>query len=179
MRPHAVLPLLALALAGCLALPGAPGASQDDGTFRFIEVARDYRADPDGTAGVCGFPALPALDEANRTLTFVGEDWPGRDHAVLVLTVTWDRSRCGVAHAAWATSHRWSGTLASDNGTMEMRDDGALVVDGREVPRGGNVTSTASGVFPDGRAWTMTTRVHDHGAWPLTGVTRVDEQRRD
>lgn len=177
MRPHAVLPLLALALAGCL---DAPGASQaEDGTFRLIEVARDFRADPDGTAGVCGFPALPALDETNRTLTFVGEDWPGRDYRALVLTVTWDRTRCGVAHATWATSHQWSGTLASDDETMEMRDDGALVVNGREVPRGGNLTYSASGVFPDGRAWTMTTRVQDHGAWPLAGVTRVDEQPRD
>lgn len=170
MRGLAVV-LVALALAGCL--EGAtqqPAPSTGEATYRFIEVTRIFRADPDGTAGVCGFSPPPNVDEDAQTVTF-HNDWPGTEYKALILTVTWDRARCGVAHTTWATSHQWSGTMRSGDETLEMADDGTLHVNGEPLPRGGETTYARTGVFEDGRAWAMSTTIRDHGEWPLSGVT--------
>lgn len=167
---RALLTVLALGLlAGCLQAADRP--SSTSATYRLIETTVDFTAQPDGAAGVCGFPSPPDVDRANRTLTFHGVG-PDPGFRVLFLTITWDRTHCGTAASSFATSDAWNGVIASDNVTLyEMRDDGALLVRGHVLEPGGAWAYQDSGVFPDGRAWTTVTTVRDLGEWPITGVT--------
>lgn len=169
--------LVLLAATGCLdAAPttGTEAVTGDAADYRFIHLVADVTIVPPLDRPSCEPSPTPEIDLEGKRIRF-HDVTPGRDFAVLLLTVTRHDDACGTVATSWATMSSTESVLTEEGAdgtrTFSFDEEGRLLVDGVTVPPGGSMAFARRGTLPDGRPIHQEVVVHDRGMWPRAGLT--------
>lgn len=185
----ALLPLaLLVPLAGCLdgggtervslEPNGVPAQERVPGTYWMVWVHGEERAGREAPDYACDVAFDHAVDRGNRTVRYLPVAQSGDRGAVQVLLAfdVWEAwSGCPVWYAL-----RWDAPLRQERLgrygplDLEVRDDGAVVVEGTRVPLGQAAVLRYEGTRPS-EEWPRVqvegeVRIENLGAWPRTGL---------